>query len=95
VCAWASGILVAPIAPDIEQTPIAVGYNPFCQEEFYDKHTDIALNDRCKFLAVIDNEVFASADALPLPARLSQLKPHQPTSAITSPPVLERRSAWA
>jgi len=63
VCAWAVGTLVAPVAEDLRQTPVPLGYNPLKRTEFYDKATDCPVKTQFAKLAAIDNEVFVSPDA--------------------------------
>lgn len=66
LCAWAIGAVVGQAATDISATPVPLGYNPFYSPWFYDLSTKSRrpLWQSCSWLAVIDNEVFVSPDAL-------------------------------
>lgn len=62
VHAWAEGVITAPSA-DAAETPIDVAYNPYFNDTFVKRHTNVPIKT-AKYLAVRSNRVFCSADAI-------------------------------
>lgn len=66
VHAWGEGVLLAEFDRSVA-APIDLEYNPYVHATFVERHSERPIA-ACKFLTVRDNQVFVSADALPVTA---------------------------
>jgi hypothetical protein len=62
VHAWGEGILLGQIDESV-YAPVDLSYNPYVNQSFIERGTEHAIAT-CKFLAVRENQVFVSPDAI-------------------------------